>query len=197
MRPGNPFRTQKINVCLPLCWHAFSWCWRVFSKARKISANARKYLTKARKFFTSAEKVLAKHTLFWLKPYVLELGSDLNSRLRVEPWTMHGCAAFGPDLHGRDRVRLLEMLISFRFKLSSIQGILPCIFEDHVKHHRELFCLEAITSNIAWNIAWNFPAPDTIRSGFHRHFFTETRSVVSGEEWNFPWVQLTNFKSPW
>jgi len=39
-----------------------------------------------------------------------------------------------PDLPDRNHVKWLELLISFRFELSSIRGILPNRVHDHVIH---------------------------------------------------------------
>jgi len=47
---------------------------------------------------------------------------------------MFDCVAFSFDLRNRDHVKPLELLISFRFKLLNIRGILLNLVDDHVKH---------------------------------------------------------------
>jgi hypothetical protein len=47
---------------------------------------------------------------------------------------MFDCVGFSFDLQNRDHVKALELLISFRFKLPCIRGILPNLIDDHVKH---------------------------------------------------------------
>ena len=55
---------------------------------------------------------------------------------------MFDCVVLSFDLHNRDHVKALELLISFRFKLPSIRGILPSLIDDHVKHVFEHVKLE-------------------------------------------------------
>jgi hypothetical protein len=71
---------------------------------------------------------------------------------------MFDCGAFSLDLHNRDHVKALELLISFRFKLHGMRGILPNLIDDqvkqvfehvklrrvHVKLRRKLPCSDAI-----------------------------------------------------
>ena len=87
---------------------------------------------------------------------------------------MLDCPEFGFDLHNRDHVKLVRLLVSFRLALRSIRRILLNLIDDHVKHvfehvklrrdHvklcSELPCLRAITSNIAAT----FPAHSWIGS---------------------------------
>jgi hypothetical protein len=47
---------------------------------------------------------------------------------------MFDCVAFSFDLHNRDHVKALALLISFRFKLPGIREILLNLIDDHVKH---------------------------------------------------------------
>ena len=74
---------------------------------------------------------------------------------------MFDCVAFSLDLYHCDHVKRLELLITFRFKLSRIRAMLPNLIEDHVKHvlehimqrrdhvklRLELPCLRKITSS--------------------------------------------------
>ena len=47
---------------------------------------------------------------------------------------MFDCDGFSFDLHTRDHVKLLELLISFGVKLPGIRGILPNLIDYLVKH---------------------------------------------------------------
>jgi hypothetical protein len=47
---------------------------------------------------------------------------------------MFDCVALSLDLHNRDHVKALELLISFRFRLPGIRRILLNLVDDHVKH---------------------------------------------------------------
>jgi len=74
---------------------------------------------------------------------------------------MLDCPAFGFDLHNRDHVRLVRLLLSFRLELPGIRRILLNLIDDHVKHVFEhvklkrdhvklcpgLPCLRAMTSS--------------------------------------------------
>ena len=60
----------------------------------------------------------------------------------------------GFDLHTRDHVKPLSLLISFHFKLAAFEDSLLDLIEDHVKHvfehvkfWVELPCSRAIASN--------------------------------------------------
>ena len=46
---------------------------------------------------------------------------------------MLDCPAFGFDLHNRDHVRLVRLLLSFRLDLPGIRRILLSLIDDHVK----------------------------------------------------------------
>ena len=85
---------------------------------------------------------------------VLQSGSDVNSSLQVESGNVFDSLAFDSDLHNHDHVTLFDLLISFRFELSSRRPILPNLVDDHVKHafdhvrlSRKLPCANAITSD--------------------------------------------------
>ena len=85
---------------------------------------------------------------------------------------MFDWVALGFDLHNRDHVKALPLLISFRFKLPSIRGILLNLIDDHVKHvfehvklrrdhvklRLELPCSDAITSASS-----GFPCSDALK----------------------------------
>ena len=64
---------------------------------------------------------------------------------------MFDCMAFSFDLHKRDRVKPLELLISFRVKLSGIRRILLNLIDDHVKHVFEHIKLRCDHVNLAEN----------------------------------------------
>ena len=59
---------------------------------------------------------------------------DVHSSLQVKPRSMFNCFAFSFDLRNHDHVKPFALLISFRFKLSRIRGILLNLIDDHVKH---------------------------------------------------------------
>ena len=99
-----------------------------------MCGNAKKYAVKARKFLIIAQKILAKFNVFCLRRSLLERGFDVDSSLKIKSRSMFDCVAFSFDLHNRDHVKPLELLISFRFKLSSIRRILLNLIDDHVKH---------------------------------------------------------------
>lgn len=74
---------------------------------------------------------------------------------------MLDCPGFSFDLHNRDHVMLVRLLVSFRLELPGIRRILLNLIDDHVKHGfehvklrrdrvklcLELPCLRAITSS--------------------------------------------------
>jgi len=91
-------------------------------------------VVKARMFLIAAQKFLAKFNVFCLRRCLLEPGYDVHSSLQVKPRSMFDGVAFSFDLHNRDHVKPLELLISLCFKLSSIRGILLNLIDDHVKH---------------------------------------------------------------
>jgi len=88
----------------------------------------------ARKFLITAQKTLAKFNVFCLRASLLWQRFDVHSSLQVKPRSMSDCVGFSFDLHNRDHVKALELLISFRFKLPGIRGILPNLIDDQVKH---------------------------------------------------------------
>ena len=47
---------------------------------------------------------------------------------------MLDCPAFGFDLHNRDHVMLVRLLVSFRLELPGIRRILLNLIDYHVKH---------------------------------------------------------------
>ena len=101
----------------------------------------------------TAEKLSAKLNVFGLRRSLLELEFDVHSSLQVKPRRMFDCPAFGFDLHNRDHVKPLELLISFCFKLPGIRLKLLNLIDDHVKHvvehvkhRRKLPCSGAIVS---------------------------------------------------
>jgi hypothetical protein len=107
---------------------------------------------KARKSLISAQKILPKVDVFCLRASLLSRTFNVHSSLQIKPRTMFDCVAFIIDLHNRDHVKALELLISFRFELPGIRRILPNIIDDQIKpvfeHLRlclELPCLRAIT----------------------------------------------------
>ena len=118
---------------------------------------------KARKFLISAQKILGKFNVFCLRTSLFSRRFDVYSSLQVKPRSMFDCAALSLDLHNRDHVKALALLISFRFKLPSIRGILLNLVDDHVKHvfehvklrsdhvklRSELPCFGAIMSNLS------------------------------------------------
>jgi hypothetical protein len=126
---------------------------------------AKQYAVKARKFLITAQKILAKFNVFCLRTSLLSRRFDVHSSLQFKPGSMFDCVVLSFDLHNRDHVKALELLINFRFKLPGIRGILPSLVDDHVKHvfehvklrrdhvklRLELPCLRAITSNFASN----------------------------------------------
>jgi hypothetical protein len=122
-----------------------------FGYSPLVCGKAKKYAAKARKSFITAQKIPAKFNVFRLRTSLLWQKLDVNSSLQVKPPSMRDCPAFGFDLHNRDHVRLVRLLLSFRLELPCIRRILLNLIDDHVKLCSELPCLSAITSNIAGN----------------------------------------------
>ena len=88
----------------------------IFSaKARKFFAKTRKFSAKARKFLITANKITAKFDAFRLRTSLLQLGLDVNQSLQVKPHSMFDCAAFGPDLHDHEHVKVFDLLPGFCF----------------------------------------------------------------------------------
>ena len=87
----------------------------------------------SKEVFISAQKILAKFNVFCLRRSLFARGFDVYSSLQVKPRRMFDCLGFSFDLHNRDHVKPLELLISFCFKLPGIRRIL----DDHVKLRRD------------------------------------------------------------
>ena len=77
---------------------------------------------------------MAKFDKFRLKHFMFESKRVVNQSLQVEIGSKHDMSAADHDLQNFDRVRLLEKLASFRFKLPCIRRILLSLVDDHVKH---------------------------------------------------------------
>jgi len=90
---------------------------------------SREVRDESKEVFISAQKILAKFNVFCLRRSLLARGFDVYSSLQVKPRRMFDCLGFSFDLHNRDHVKPLELLISFCFKLPGIRRIL----DDHVK----------------------------------------------------------------
>ena len=58
----------------------------------------------------------------------------MNLIFAVKPSSKFDSPRFVFDLHNRDHVKALALLISFRFKLPGIREILLNLIDDHVKH---------------------------------------------------------------
>ena len=98
----------------------------------------------------TARKTLAKFNVFCLRASLLSRRFDVHSSLQVRPRSMFDCVGFSFDLHNRDHVKALELLISFRFKLPCIRGILTSLtIRSNMCSHTSNS--DAITSSFAWN----------------------------------------------
>jgi len=121
--PGPTLTGQSLNDHLHKTFYTLHVC-----------GKAKKYAAKARKFFTTAQKSPAKFNVFGLRRSLLEPGFDVYLSLQVKPRCMFDFVAFSFDLHNRNHVKPLELLLSFCFKLPSIRGLLLNLIDDHVKH---------------------------------------------------------------